>query len=119
MILDEIVKAKAEELAGRKQKIPLFKMEAISSKRAPSSKKDFASALGGGMQLIAEVKKASPARGLLCPDFDPLRLARTYAAGEEIDQQEWALFGDISHRNKLFTDIDPLWWASVRNPAHG
>lgn len=74
MILDEIVEAKKEELAKRKQTMPLAKLE------PPSSKKDFASALRGeGIQLIAEVKKASPSRGLLCQDFDPLRLAQTYA----------------------------------------
>ncbi len=74
MILNEIIKAKKEELARRKRNIPLSEL------KAPSSKKDFASALRGqGIPLIAEVKKASPSRGLLCPDFDPLRLAQTYA----------------------------------------
>jgi indole-3-glycerol phosphate synthase len=74
MILDEIVEAKKEELAERKRDIPLSELQ------APSSKKDFAAALRGeGIKLIAEVKKASPSRGLLCPDFDPLRLAQTYA----------------------------------------
>ncbi|MCK4243098.1 MAG: indole-3-glycerol phosphate synthase TrpC [Dehalococcoidia bacterium] len=74
MILDEIIKAKTEELARRKQAMPLSELKALSSK------KDFASALRGeGIQLIAEVKKASPSRGVICPDFDPLRLAQTYA----------------------------------------
>jgi len=74
MILDEIVEAKKEELAKRKRDIPLSELQ------APSSKKDFAAALRGeGVRLIAEVKKASPSRGLLCQDFDPLRLAQTYA----------------------------------------
>jgi len=77
MILDEIVKAKAEELSKRKQNIPLSEMEAISLKKRP---RDFAAALrGDDIQLIAEVKKASPSKGLLCPDLDPVKLAQSYA----------------------------------------
>jgi len=78
MILDDIVAAKKEELTKRKQTVPLASLE---SNGAKSSKKlDFASALrGDGVRLIAEVKKASPSRGVICPDLDPVKLARTYA----------------------------------------
>ena len=78
MILDEIVAAKKEELTKRKQTMPLAELE---SNRAKNLKKlDFALALSGdGIRLIAEVKKASPSRGMICPDLDPVKLARTYA----------------------------------------
>ena len=77
-ILDEIVAAKREELAHVKGALPLdIQRDRIAERPAPLS---LAKALRGGeVRLIAEVKKASPSRGLLCPDFDPVQLARTYA----------------------------------------
>ena len=53
-------------------------LEQITGQPAPI---DFAGALrGDSIRLIAEVKKASPSRGLLCPDFDPVRLADAYTS---------------------------------------
>ena len=77
-ILDEIVAAKREELAVVKASTSLGAMrERIAQRAVPLS---LASALrGGAVRLIAEVKKASPSRGLLCPDFDPVQLAATYS----------------------------------------
>ena len=77
-ILDEIVAAKREELAVVKASAPLEAVqEQMVQRPVPLS---LASALrGGDVRLIAEVKKASPSRGLLCPDFDPVQLAATYA----------------------------------------
>ena len=77
-ILDEIIKAKRPELALQKEEVSLAELEhRIAGQAAPL---DLAGALRGErVSLIAEVKKASPSRGLLCPDFDPVRLAGTYA----------------------------------------
>lgn len=77
-ILDEIVTAKREELAVVKASAPLYTVQERAAQRpAPLS---LAGALRSGeVRLIAEVKKASPSRGLLCPDFDPVQLAAIYA----------------------------------------
>ena len=80
MILDDIVADKKRELAQAKAETPLRELKTrISQRNKPL---DFAGALhGDGVSIIAEVKKASPSKGLLCPDFDPVALARTYAEG--------------------------------------
>ena len=78
-ILDDIVAAKRKELARQKETVPLTDLEErIASQPRPLNLSG--ALLGGGVRLIAEVKKASPSRGLLCPDFDPVRLAGTYTS---------------------------------------
>ena len=78
-ILDEIVAAKTEELARQKRAVPLEALtDKIASQPVASSLSHALKA--GGVRLIAEVKKASPSRGLLRPDFDPVDLARTYSS---------------------------------------
>lgn len=76
-MLDKIVAGKREEVEQRKKDMPLSILRERVSQHRPL---DFAAALkGDGIKLIAEVKKASPSRGVLCPDFNPVELARTYA----------------------------------------
>ena len=78
MILDQIVADNRLELEARKQNSPLIKLQGAALEQ--SSPIDFASALrGDSIQLIAEVKKASPSAGIICPDFNPVEIAQTYA----------------------------------------
>ena len=78
MILDEIIANKRTELAAAMQRSPLGKIEA-RARRAPSPLSLSAAVKGRKVKLIAEVKKASPSRGLICRDFDPLKIASLYA----------------------------------------
>ena len=77
-MLDRIVAEKRKEVAQRKRSLPLSILkERIAQCQTPL---DFTAAISGeGIRLIAEVKRASPSRGILCPDFDPGALAKTYA----------------------------------------
>lgn len=78
MILDEIVAHKRLEVAERQQAVPLAALRATAADAWPT--RDFAEALDQpGVSLIAELKKASPSKGLLRADFDPLALAEVYA----------------------------------------
>jgi indole-3-glycerol phosphate synthase len=78
MFLDRIVAEKLDELEQRQKITPLPGLRAtIREKPLPL---DLAAALGGdSLRLIAEVKRASPSRGVLCPNLDPVKLAVTYA----------------------------------------
>jgi len=79
MILDQIVADNLRELEARKHGFPLEELKRIASEQSPPL--DFASALRSNhIQLIAEVKKASPSRGVIRPDFNPVEIAQTYAS---------------------------------------
>ncbi len=78
MILDEIVANKRMELAESMRRLPLDKITA-SARRAPSPHSLSDAIRGRKVSLIAEVKKASPSRGLICRDFDPVKIAAVYA----------------------------------------
>ena len=78
MILEQIVKDNLEELESRKRTLPLVELRKMALEQSPPL--DFASALRGeGIKLIAEVKKASPSRGVIRFNFDPVEIAQTYA----------------------------------------
>ncbi|GHE87212.1 indole-3-glycerol phosphate synthase [Aliiroseovarius zhejiangensis] len=82
-VLDKIKAYKLDHVAACKTARPLSEVEAAAREASPT--RGFAQALmkaaETGYGLIAEVKKASPSKGLIRADFDPPALARAYEAG--------------------------------------
>ena len=77
-ILDRIMEVKRKEVSAAKQATPLLQVQQRTSSAEPS--RNFTGALrtGAPMHVIAEVKKASPSKGVFRPDFDPMSSLRQY-----------------------------------------
>ncbi|HEY0179104.1 MAG TPA: indole-3-glycerol phosphate synthase TrpC [Dokdonella sp.] len=83
-ILQRILARKAEEVRERRARTPQAELAARVADLAPA--RGFAAAIEariacGRAAVVAEVKKASPSRGVIRADFDPAAIARSYAAG--------------------------------------
>jgi indole-3-glycerol phosphate synthase len=83
-ILDTILLRKRNEVAERRERVSLFELKARAASMPPT--RGFADAIAariaaGDPAVIAEVKKASPSKGVIRADFDPAAIARSYAAG--------------------------------------
>ena len=81
-ILQKIVEVKRAEVATGLRRVPLAEMRADAESRVLT--RDFVGALRGRIEagaaaVIAEVKKASPSKGVLRPDFIPADIAQSYA----------------------------------------
>jgi indole-3-glycerol phosphate synthase len=84
-ILDRILLDKAAEVAACSRRLPLAELQRQT--RDLPCPRSFVAALQGdrfnheiGWRVIAEVKKASPSKGVIRPDFDPVAIAKSYAA---------------------------------------
>ncbi|MBM3216527.1 indole-3-glycerol phosphate synthase TrpC [Candidatus Poribacteria bacterium] len=80
-ILDKIVAHKRKELRRDAESVPRSELVRVVRDLPPT--KPFADAIrrSGGVRLIAEVKKASPSKGVIREDFDPVAIAQAYEEG--------------------------------------
>lgn len=83
-VLDRIMEVKRAEVAGAKAAVPYSEIEARARQAAPA--RDFVEAMrsrlqAGSAAVIAEIKRASPSKGLLRENFAPAEIAKSYEAG--------------------------------------
>ena len=83
-ILDKILKYKETEIAEKQQRVPLEQMQEWA--KEADAKRPFEAMLRGAVNadkpgVIAEIKRASPSKGILREDFDPMAIARSYQHG--------------------------------------
>jgi indole-3-glycerol phosphate synthase len=83
-ILNKILATKAEEIAAAQARLPLAQVQALAAQQAPA--RDFTAAIrskiaSGKAAVIAEIKKASPSKGVIRADFKPAEIAASYEQG--------------------------------------
>lgn len=110
MILDDIIAFKKEELAETKRKAPLSEMRQRAVDEGPT--RGFGRALSSGVdiRLIAEVKKASPSKGVIREDFDPVKIAGMYqesgAACLSVLTEKRFFQGDLVYLGRIREQVD-------------
>ena len=83
MILDDIIAKKRETLEGLKEELSIEKLK-VRIEKSPYQHVSFKEALQNKekpINIIAEIKKASPSKGLICKDFDYQNIAKSYVEG--------------------------------------
>jgi len=109
MILDDIVADKIPEVETRKRELPLEELKKRIREQSPPL--DIASALKNNrIRLIAEVKKASPSKGIIREDFNPVDIARTYssngAAAISVLTDEKYFMGSLDYLKDIRESLD-------------
>jgi len=107
-ILARIVVRKREELAQRAHRLDQWGRQAESQR---AGRRDFRAALCARVPaVIAEVKRASPSKGVLCADFDPARIAAEYrrggAAAISVLTDESFFQGSLAHLESVRAAVD-------------
>ena len=112
-MLSKIIAAKREEVKHQKQLQPVAALkERIAGRRAP---RDLAATLTGErMRVIAEVKRASPSRGIICSDLDPVAVAKTYA---ESGAAAISVLTEVNYFGGSLDYLDPDSAGGKRAPA--
>jgi indole-3-glycerol phosphate synthase len=80
-VLDEIIDGVREDLAARVARMPLDELKVLVGRVAPARDAYSTLSIGGGVKVIAEIKRSSPSKGSLAPIADAAGLAADYAAG--------------------------------------
>lgn len=83
-ILNKILATKAEEIAAAQARMPLAEVQTLATQQSPA--RDFVGAIrskiaAGKAAVIAEIKKASPSKGVIRADFRPADIAASYEQG--------------------------------------
>lgn len=105
-ILDQLADHARRRVEADKKRVPPEKMREMAEALGPGGGQAFCAALQRpGMSFICEVKRASPSKGLIAPDFPYLDIARAYEqAGADcvscLTEPKWFLGSD-----QIFTDI--------------
>lgn len=109
-VLYQILAQKRQEVADALARNPLRQLQRRAEQAPPP--RDFLAALKQRhpMALIAEIKKASPSAGIIRPDFDPVRIARDYAASGaaclSVLTDERFFQGSLDHLTRVRAEVD-------------